>query len=1012
MESWAVFGTLRLAGVERATAQLAGFEVAGRTSSETLLGVSRTTALVVGGLGLLGTALAAKGVAAFASFDDAMTGSLAIMGDVSDTLQDDMAEGARNMARETIFSAEQAAESYFFLASAGLDAEQSLKALPIVAKFAQAGMFDMAQATDLLTDAQSALGLSSDNTAENIRNMTRVSDVLVKANTLANATVEQFSQALTNRAAPRLRVMNKEIEEGAAILAVFADQGIKGARAGTALDQTLRELSRRANENQEAFKDMNIEVFREGEMRNIADIIEDMENAFAGMSTQARQAALAQLGFTQRSLRGILALQGTSGELRELQAQLKDVAGITDEVSTKQLDSLIKQLNLLGSEFTDLFIAIGSGIAPSIEGFVRAFREGIRSARKDLGILTFEYSAFQKRLEEKPGPIGFFAGTDRDAAEALERAEASAKAELAMRERISEEFGTDFGGISAFDGNLAEGMERILGLQNRWNEAIVDAERPYRTIMQNTELTGQNLQRFLVVLDKVPEAAAPFIGSLGEAERIIGQVSNDVMTWPEFIEQSREKMEELNEAAENAPEALSFATLDEEGRAERVDELVGGSQDLLALTEARREAGEDLLGVDSQIESRIRDINGLLNVGSDILTSGQEASLLRIRTALKGMLEDINPFNAKLLEIEESSQKSLTLMEARRQAGASLVGMQGRLRSHVNAINTALEQRNRLSDTEEANLLRVKTRLKDALETLDPMNQKIQGIQERTDAVASSADAWDQLLGMNLITLEEIAPIEEEVRNLLENQADLTRQQKNDLRLILATIKEIKEESIQRQVTARQPIGREPAPVPAEPIPEEERKALEKEAFEAGRRIAEEANKGMSLEWEDFGEEMEIIGENLIHSLITGTFNLKDFLKQSIARLASSFILGPLTSFFSFGSPSKLMIGYGQDITLGLAEGISQESEKVRTAWMGVTRQITQPSLTMGRMGALSGPGMRATRRVERLEPSLSVKVDTSTLPAPTTPFEVTRDAQWQKILRSSIEIARQDGFE
>jgi len=53
---------------------------------------------------------------------------------------------------------------------------------------------------------------------------------LVGANTLANASVEQFSKSLTNMAAAALTNANKGLEEGVAILAAFADKGIKGAK--------------------------------------------------------------------------------------------------------------------------------------------------------------------------------------------------------------------------------------------------------------------------------------------------------------------------------------------------------------------------------------------------------------------------------------------------------------------------------------------------------------------------------------------------------------------------------------------------------------------------------------------------------------------------------------------------------------------------------------------------------------------------------------------------------------
>jgi len=159
------------------------------------------------------TAIAGFSIREFAKFDEAMTKSTAIMGDLSDSMRKDMSDAARQVALETTFAADEAAEAFFFLASAGLTAEQSIAALPQVARFAQAGAFDLALATDLLTDAQSALGLTSDDTAENILNMARVSDVLAKANTVSNATIQEFSEALTEKAGVAMRQSNRRHEQ-------------------------------------------------------------------------------------------------------------------------------------------------------------------------------------------------------------------------------------------------------------------------------------------------------------------------------------------------------------------------------------------------------------------------------------------------------------------------------------------------------------------------------------------------------------------------------------------------------------------------------------------------------------------------------------------------------------------------------------------------------------------------------------------------------------------------------
>jgi TP901 family phage tail tape measure protein len=323
---------------------------------------------VVAGIGV-------ASVKAFADFDAAMNQSIAIMGNVSDTLRGDMSDAAREVAKTTTFSAEQAAESYFFLASAGLDAEASIGALPVVANFAQAGMFDMATATDLLTDAQSALGLTSEDTAENLENMAGLGDVLVKANTLANASVAQFSEALTNKAAASMRSLNMETEEGVAVLAVFADQGIKGSEAGTTFNATIRGLTQGVQKNAEEFAEMGIEVFNaQGEMNNMADIIGDMEGALDGMSVEQQRATLAQLGFTEETLNGALALVGNSEKIREYEDSLRDAGGTAEEVAGKQLQTFSAQLGILGDFVTDVGISIGDELGPVMETLVEQLK--------------------------------------------------------------------------------------------------------------------------------------------------------------------------------------------------------------------------------------------------------------------------------------------------------------------------------------------------------------------------------------------------------------------------------------------------------------------------------------------------------------------------------------------------------------------------------------------------------------------------------------------------------------
>lgn len=300
-----------------------------------------------------------------ADFEQAMVQSTAIMGDLSDAMRNSMEQAARDVAKTTKFSATEAAEAFEFLALAGLDAEQSMAALPQVAAFAQAGNFDLARATDLATDAQAALGLASKDAQENLRNMTRVTDVLTKAATSANASTEQFSVALTEKAGVALRNLGKDIEEGAAALSVFADQGVKGGAAGTALNATLEGLSRNAIVNSDAFKDLGVQVFdADGNMNNLADIVGDLEGALGNMSAEQQRATLMKLGFNRQALNGIQMLMGNSDAMRELEGTYREAAGTVQDVADKQLQNFWDQLGLVKDQLVDVALTVYKSLEP------------------------------------------------------------------------------------------------------------------------------------------------------------------------------------------------------------------------------------------------------------------------------------------------------------------------------------------------------------------------------------------------------------------------------------------------------------------------------------------------------------------------------------------------------------------------------------------------------------------------------------------------------------------------
>lgn len=374
-ELFKLAGVIAVDGLQQAKKDIADFEKATKKALAPLVKfgkqaeyagkqLTKNITLPIAGIGVAASKFAGD-------FEKSMTTSMAIMGDVSNTMKKTLAGTAKQLSTETAFSADELAKAYYYLASAGMTAEQSVAALSKVANFAAAGQFDLQIATDLLTDAQAALGLSTKDATKNQENMVRVSDALVKGATLATTTVRQLGEALTNKAASSLRSLGKDVEEGVAVLAAFADQGTKGQEAGTQLYIVLRDLQKAALGNGDAFKKLNIAVFDDQEeMRNIGDIISDIENALDGMSDAQRKATLTTLGFQEKSLASLMVLLGTSEKIKEYETRLRSASGITDEVAKKQLKNFNDQLKILYNRLQVAAINLGEVLLPIIKDSV------------------------------------------------------------------------------------------------------------------------------------------------------------------------------------------------------------------------------------------------------------------------------------------------------------------------------------------------------------------------------------------------------------------------------------------------------------------------------------------------------------------------------------------------------------------------------------------------------------------------------------------------------------------
>lgn len=314
------------------------------------------------------TVAGAAAVGAFAQFDKAVhEASSVVAGEFGQNLND-ISKSAKLLSLRFAQAPHEIAKGFYFLGSAGYNAAQSIAIMPDILNFAAAGAFNLDKATDLATTALAALGMRSDNAAQNMINLRFVMDQLTSANKNAEGSVEQFSKALTRDAGATAKVFGMELEDVMATLMVYGRANMKAEFAGSSLGRTIRLLTGAATKNQAVFDKYNIKVFDPitGNLRKMYEIVEDLENALNGMSDATRTATLEQLGFKALVQRGLLPLIGMSKQMREFRDMQLKAAGATKEMSQNQLKAFANQMKMVWNLVKVVAIETGEALAPAM----------------------------------------------------------------------------------------------------------------------------------------------------------------------------------------------------------------------------------------------------------------------------------------------------------------------------------------------------------------------------------------------------------------------------------------------------------------------------------------------------------------------------------------------------------------------------------------------------------------------------------------------------------------------
>lgn len=323
------------------------------------------------------TLAAKKSITTFSTFEQ----SLANVQSVARATPEEFAkieEAAREAGETTKFSATEAADALYSLASAGLDAAEATAALDGVLKLAGATGSDLAFTSATVTAALSQFGLEADQSTE-------VANTFAAAIGNSQANMQKLATSL-RQVGPVAGSLGISLEKTIGPLQALFDAGFQGEQAGTALRNILSSLAnevdptvRKLEELGLRFEDLNPQV------NDIADVIGTLADAnlTAGevIGAFGREAGPQLLSLLEVGRDGLL----------------EYTSAITDTQAAAEAYEI--QMNTLQGDLAELRSATESVAISFVQEFAPAIRAGI-------DVLT----AIVRAVNRLPGPVKIFLG--------------------------------------------------------------------------------------------------------------------------------------------------------------------------------------------------------------------------------------------------------------------------------------------------------------------------------------------------------------------------------------------------------------------------------------------------------------------------------------------------------------------------------------------------------------------------------------------------------------------------
>ena len=336
-----------------------------------------------------------------ADFDSQMSKVKAISGATEDEFAQ-LESKAREMGKQTKYSATESGEAFEYMAMAGWKTEDMLNGISGIMSLAAASGEELGTTSDIVTDALTAFGLSAKDAGH-------FADVLAAAATNSNTNVSMLGESF-KYAAPVAGSLGYSVEDVTLALGLMANSGIKASMAGTSLRNVFQRMAKPTKESDAAMKRLGISLADdEGNMYSFREIMDQLRVSFKDIKISAEDYDKALDDLDAQLENGDITQKQYTKQLEELNIQAFGAEGAEKARAaamlggTRAMSGLLAIANATEEDYNKLAGAIDSSsesIVKLKDGSIVPLNEAMESGQEIVGEYNGQAEAMAATMQD------------------------------------------------------------------------------------------------------------------------------------------------------------------------------------------------------------------------------------------------------------------------------------------------------------------------------------------------------------------------------------------------------------------------------------------------------------------------------------------------------------------------------------------------------------------------------------------------------------------------------------